>query len=253
MSADERKVFLEAIDEEDGLHDTREQLSTKQHWIQRVSITTNVVLLVLCVFLSFRVFLSSECNSGKRTEDTTTSQVIESYSPANSVIEYQYNSIILNDTEFLGRPGKQWENAMHEILSGTLIRLSEDEMKLHDARSIPLKDGGYAAGLGIGHNLHCVKKIKQFLFREIIYPNLSPGQAEFDELQFHADHCLDFLRQNVMCHLDYTLYSLYWGDQDPPALYHRYPQKQKCVNWDKVHGWMLDRAASSDMLIGPPK
>lgn len=45
---------------------------------------------------------------------------------------------------------------MHDLMAGTLIRISDEELRLAGSDSIPLKDGGYAAGLGVGHNLHCV-------------------------------------------------------------------------------------------------
>ena len=42
------------------------------------------------------------------------------------------------------------------MIIGTLIRISEEELRLTGSDSIPLESGGYAAGLGVGHNLHCV-------------------------------------------------------------------------------------------------
>jgi hypothetical protein len=78
----------------------------------------------------------------------------------------------------MGHPGPEWEKSMHELMAGepalspampnrpgtrfltsdlgTLIRISEEELRLTGSESIPLKSGGYAAGLGVGHNLHCV-------------------------------------------------------------------------------------------------
>ncbi|KAF2229935.1 hypothetical protein EV356DRAFT_510022 [Viridothelium virens] len=140
---------------------------------------------------------------------------------------------------------------MHELMEGTLIRISEDDLKLYGSDSIPLKDGGYAAGLGIGHNLHCVKWIKKFLYCEHFFPDLDPSSGDFNYLQEHSDHCLDFLRQSSMCHLDYSMYTVYWGERRQDIPTHNLPGLQKCVNWDKLHKWMLDRSANTDMLVGP--
>lgn len=65
------------------------------------------------------------------------------------------------------------------------------------------------------------------------------------------DHCLDFIRQGILCHLDYSLYTVYWGEhrQDIPT--HRDPPVQKCVNWDKLKVWMEGRAANTDDLVRP--
>lgn len=41
--------------------------------------------------------------------------------------------------------------------TGTLIRISEEEMSHLERDSvISLQSGGYAAGLGVGHDLHCL-------------------------------------------------------------------------------------------------
>lgn len=75
---------------------------------------------------------------------------------------------------------------MHDLMAGTLLRISEDELDQHGFDSIPLKDGGYAAGLGVAHNLHCVKKIKQFIYRDYFYGDLERGSEEWFDAQEHA-------------------------------------------------------------------
>ncbi|KAI1120824.1 hypothetical protein F5Y10DRAFT_116308 [Nemania abortiva] len=140
---------------------------------------------------------------------------------------------------------------MHLLLEGTLIRISDDELALSGSESIPLIDGGYAAGLGVGHNLHCIKKIKKFLYREHFYPDLSADKDQFEYVQSHADHCLDFIRQSIMCHLDYSLYTLFWGERRHDIPTHHVPPIEKCVNWDKLHSWMLARSANTNMLQRP--
>ncbi|KAK2606534.1 hypothetical protein N8I77_005276 [Diaporthe amygdali] len=178
------------------------------------------------------------------------SQIADTYSPANDAIEYEYRQIF-NDSRFLGPPRPEWDDLMESIMSGTLIRISEDELMMHGSDSIPLKDGGYAAGLGVAHSLHCVRLIKRFIYREQSYPDLSLFSDAFLHTQIHADHCLDYLRQSVMCQVDYSLYTLYWeaSQQEIPA--HHAPGPQKCVNWDSLHAWMRGRSTSTDMLMGP--
>ena len=57
----------------------------------------------------------------------------------------------------MGEPSHEMENAWSELLEGTLIRISEDELGQTGAKySIPVRGGGYAAGLGVSHNLHCL-------------------------------------------------------------------------------------------------
>ncbi|KAK4175468.1 hypothetical protein QBC36DRAFT_189817, partial [Triangularia setosa] len=169
---------------------------------------------------------------------------------ANAVVEFEYRSVIRNDSRFIGRPTPEWQKTMHHLMAGTLIRISNEELQLAGTDSIPLEDGGYAAGLGVAHNLHCVKNIKQFLYREYFYPDLNSDSKAFEDLQTHSDHCLDFIRQGIMCHLDYSLYTVSWGDRkDIPT--HHDPPVQKCINWEKLHSWMQGRSVNTNMLVGP--
>ncbi|KAF2206739.1 hypothetical protein CERZMDRAFT_52560 [Cercospora zeae-maydis SCOH1-5] len=152
----------------------------------------------------------------------------------------------------VGDPTPAWEDAMHNLLEGTLIRVSQEELDILGEDSVPLTDGGFAAGLGVAHNLHCVKKIKQFLYFDYFYPDVEVGSGHYKYLQHHADHCLNFIRQSVMCHMDTSLYTLVWApgeDEKQDVIKHRAPGAQKCVRWEKIQQWMQARSTSTTMLV----
>ncbi|KAI6087042.1 hypothetical protein F4821DRAFT_236909 [Hypoxylon rubiginosum] len=243
MSTEEEKPFLEQVDANESMRGSRFlPFKVCRNRVLTVSLIANAVLLAICISLSVAVLLPSTPKSNN--------EILEPYSPASVAIEYEYHSMVHNDTRFVGHPGSDWEQATTQLMAGALIRISEDEQRLLDgSSSIPLKDGGYAAGLGVSHSLHCVKKIKQFLYHEHFYPDSTA--SIYEDLQSHADHCLDFLRQQVMCHVDYSVYTLYWGEKRQDIPTHRWPAVNKCTNWTKLHAWMLERAANTDMLVGP--
>jgi hypothetical protein len=80
---------------------------------------------------------------------------------------------------------------------------------------------------------------------------LSVGTPPCPMLTRGLDHCLDFIRQGILCHLDYSLYTVYWGERRQDIPTHRDPPVQKCVNWDKLKAWMAERAANTDDLVRP--
>ncbi|USW55957.1 Putative mycotoxin biosynthesis protein UstYa [Septoria linicola] len=174
--------------------------------------------------------------------------------PVNEAIEYEYRTMTINETTMVGYPTPAWEEAMHKLLDGTLLRVDQVELSLVGDDSIALEDGGFAAGLGVAHNIHCVKKIKQFLYFDYFYPEVESGSSHYKYLQHHADHCLNFIRQSVMCHMDTSLYTLVWapGEDGKDVIKHKDPGRQKCVNWNKIQSWMQSRATSTDMLRRPP-
>lgn len=59
--------------------------------------------------------------------------------------------------KFMGEPRPELDEAWHELLAGTMMRFSDEEMLLAgNATSIRHKDGGFVGGLGVSHSLHCV-------------------------------------------------------------------------------------------------
>lgn len=57
----------------------------------------------------------------------------------------------------MGEPRPELDQAWHDLLEGTLIRFSEDELfRSNNATSVRLEGGDYAGGLGISHSLHCL-------------------------------------------------------------------------------------------------
>jgi len=57
----------------------------------------------------------------------------------------------------MGEPRPELDKAWTDLLAGTMIRYSEEELQLAgNATSIRHKEGGYVGGLGVSHSLHCV-------------------------------------------------------------------------------------------------
>lgn len=70
------------------------------------------------------------------------------------------NRWIMDDPEssrFSGEPRPELDQAWHEMLDGTLIRFSEEELlQANNATSVRSKDGGYIGSIGVSHSLHCL-------------------------------------------------------------------------------------------------
>lgn len=67
----------------------------------------------------------------------------------------------------------------------------------------------------------------------------------------HVDHCLESLRQSVMCSADVSVYTLEWTPHSKVKPAVRVPQPHACVDWEALHGWMEGRAASLADAVGP--
>ncbi|KAI1770219.1 hypothetical protein F4818DRAFT_433836 [Hypoxylon cercidicola] len=93
------------------------------------------------------------------------------------------------------------------------------------------------------HNLHCLRT----LFRYIMYAER--GLPQHIALQ-HALHCLDQLRQDVVCNADDT--PRYAGFQNPPGT--GAGQVRMCKDWSKLERWAQEHTACfkhEDEVPGP--
>ena len=73
--------------------------------------------------------------------------------------------------------------------------------------------GQYLASLDVFHQLHCVDLLRKSLHRE--YYDKHEGSfagAPEHVVQGHLEHCVETLRQNIMCHGDISLLTYNWVD-----------------------------------------
>ena len=125
------------------------------------------------------------------------------------------------------------------------LRIQKEDLERANVTSVPLNDeeGGYLATLDVFHTLHCVNKIRKSYYSDYYHdPNPIPDQQE------HFDHCIDLIRQVVMCHGDISLHTYEWKDD------YRWPwpsmrTEHQCRDWNKLMDWSREHYIPS--LTGP--
>ena len=140
--------------------------------------------------------------------------------PVRSAIKYEtqvfdHTQVFFNSTPkpYSGVPSPQKEAAWDDLLQNFNLRVTEDEMrhlgKLDD--SLPLPDGGYFGSLTVFHQLHCIWRVQKALYPKYYLANLSEEEA-FLNLG-HSEHCLDVLRQSILCNADTSMITMKWAEQ----------------------------------------
>ncbi|MCJ1464909.1 hypothetical protein MMC07_003524 [Pseudocyphellaria aurata] len=112
------------------------------------------------------------------------------------------------DSPFTGSPGPDSDRAWHDLLSNMSVRVSREELERGNQTSVQLPDGGYMAWLGVFHELHCIKMLRQWKYRDYYHPNLTREEEMHHDI--HADHCLEMLRSASMCRADVSLTTFKW-------------------------------------------
>ena len=65
-----------------------------------------------------------------------------------------------------------------------------------------------------------------------------------------TDHCIDALRQILICHGDISLVTFDWVEHD----LHPFPNfnvNRECRNWDNILEWTKARKANTKTLVNP--
>ncbi|KAJ3483548.1 hypothetical protein NLG97_g7284 [Lecanicillium saksenae] len=144
-------------------------------------------------------------------------------------------------SKYVGKPNPGLDDAWRELLLNFNIRITEEElshtaMAKEDAISLP--DGGYYAGLSVYHDLHCIKRLHHYMYPDYYFANLTEEQRELNE--YHTHHCLDMLRQSVMCHGDTQLITMQWlKSATTPTGTFKMPHK--CADWTQLENWASSR------------
>lgn len=142
----------------------------------------------------------------------------------------------MSQSPYVGQPTTEVEAAWHLLLAPASLRVSEEELQSSDPfgpstqASVALPNGGRLAWLGVYHELHCVKMLYQANYRHQLHPNLT--ELELRDLQVHADHCIDQLREAVMCHGDVrSLTTFTWKEGYSRPLLSPERPVHRCMDW----------------------
>ncbi|KAF2026865.1 hypothetical protein EK21DRAFT_115363 [Setomelanomma holmii] len=110
--------------------------------------------------------------------------------------------------------------------------------------------GNYLASLDVFHQLHCVDLLRKSLHRDYYneHEGSFAGSSEF-VVQGHLGHCIETLRQTIMCHGDVSLLTYNWvKGRDMP--YPNFNTVHKCKKWDKLVAWNRDRDVTWQWELG---
>jgi hypothetical protein len=91
------------------------------------------------------------------------------------------------------------------------------------------------------HQLHCLHYIWQD-HHSAAFPEVQRKMAEIPEMyERHYEHCVDYIRQSLMCHFDLGLVTYDWVLEHPNPTPNSNAM-HKCANWEKAQEWLKGRA-----------
>ncbi|KAK0724133.1 hypothetical protein B0H67DRAFT_549984 [Lasiosphaeris hirsuta] len=165
------------------------------------------------------------------------------YTPAKEAISYhkhKFDGSLGLRTKYTGEPRPEVEEAWGHLFQHYNLRFTAEEMeKLNRTQANPIElrnGGGFFGQLSAYHHLHCLKMLRLVLWHDLY--NIS-----IPDLRGHADHCIDDIRQSLMCHADLSVVTFWWHPEmrKPMPNFHL---DQTCVNWDRLDAWASKRSFS---------
>lgn len=84
-----------------------------------------------------------------------------------------------------------------------------------------------------------------FIFRNIIHLLLVGDHTALT----HIAHCIDILRQQLMCTVDVGLLGQIWWDKDYPQAFPDFNTQHICRNFEAVRKWAQESQAPVDVPV----
>ncbi|KAI0480020.1 hypothetical protein F4859DRAFT_478156 [Xylaria cf. heliscus] len=148
---------------------------------------------------------------------------------------------------FTGDPRPELDEAWDRLLQNDNIRVPKNYLEELNLTTIYTLDGSEGiVSLSVYHSLHCLKKVKRMVFKEHYHTGKS-DEAMAREAK-HVDHCIEYIRESLMCHPDLSMVSFRWINntaqyEDKSAFY---PTNfdvalHECANWEALDSWANKR------------
>ncbi|KAK6846221.1 hypothetical protein PG989_013985 [Apiospora arundinis] len=147
--------------------------------------------------------------------------------------------------KYAGKPSPELDRRWHDLLNAENIIVEEKYMHQLGREHLGVRtpEGtGFIGTLNVYHEIHCLKRIHQYMYPDYYFPEFTAQQHEVNRL--HNEHCIDFILQSTMCHGDVGLMTFEWVEDNLIPLANS--TSHQCVNWEKLDTWT--RARSVDMM-----
>jgi hypothetical protein len=200
-----------------------------------------------------------------------------SKAPANGHVEYiehhHFRAALLNRTEYMGYPtpdgntDKLWSDlynrefklsrllhqiprrfSSYNIIDGISKISAEEAQKLSTPTLAIPGTTDYLVQLDVFHELHCLNDLRKAFYPDVHggieatrWPN---GTINYDhEAYQHWEHCLDSLRQTIMCHADVAPIPFHVNVPANFGIFPRLATTHTCKNFTKIQEWAWEHQA----------
>ncbi|KAE9407446.1 hypothetical protein BT96DRAFT_914739 [Gymnopus androsaceus JB14] len=157
------------------------------------------------------------------------------YSPAHTAFRYEVHQFSASFgsyiTEYQGPPTEALDEKWHDLYRYGISQISGSEAEKLVDKTVPIPgdEDNYIISLEVFHQLHCLN-----LLRKSLYPDHYPT-----ELFIHLEHCVDIIRQALLCNVDITPIPWRWSEFGQITV-PRMDGSHGCVDFASIQKWAYD-------------
>ncbi|KAI1128592.1 hypothetical protein F5Y10DRAFT_291866 [Nemania abortiva] len=151
-----------------------------------------------------------------------------------------FNADLFTTSVYKGDPRQELDEAWGKLVDVPMILVDHTTLQTYDATGKPTKgvDNHYYATVEVFHHLHCLDITRKFIWRDH-YQHVDTFQDPPDMVWEHVDHCIDLLRQVLMCNSATGLlfYTDLGSEKQPEA---RVSTSHMCKNFSQISDWVWE-------------
>ncbi|PGH07164.1 hypothetical protein GX51_01951 [Blastomyces parvus] len=208
-----------------------------------------VFFIVLGVSVFCNVVLFAEQFKRWNLDEVCSTYTTQYSSPVLKDVDISYNPVLFNgsfskETIYRQRAGPLVDEAWFAL--GTRyepIIIPENEAEGYGIQKGQVKrkkeqGGGFFANVEVLHHLHCLNLLRQATYFNFEYYS-KKGEGPFgnpdDILETHVGHCIDILRQQIMCTADVGVFGQWWVEG--VGAFVDFNTVHKCRNFEEIRKW----------------
>ncbi|KAH8669042.1 hypothetical protein BX600DRAFT_511086 [Xylariales sp. PMI_506] len=136
-----------------------------------------------------------------------------------------------------------WDNLYRENAINLITEQEADQLSPQTMRA-PNDPDHFVMGLSVFHQLHCLNLIRKSLYPEYYHNASSHGSDDVHHMEDHRSHCIELLRQVLVCASDTSVVTWRWVDEMDAALPLIY-NEHTCRDFDQIREWAVEHRAPS--------
>ncbi|KAE8332168.1 hypothetical protein BDV39DRAFT_200322 [Aspergillus sergii] len=166
------------------------------------------------------------------------------YSPAEDVIRYKSiafsSGLEDSKSKYMGRPTDASNQAWEDLYGPGISVISMDQAARLPNKTAPISESPrqYIVELDVFHQLHCLNLLRLTVWGVDMYSNHDV------DIPPHVDHCIESLRQAIMCSADVAPIVWSWEDNEHRLKGHT-DTLHTCRDFDLIRQWALEHQAPS--------